>query len=150
MKKLLAVLILIPLLLVGCSGEKTIKKNETLLKYYETSEEYFDYKSTFYDFRLPQYWQGRYIVDVFEDHEDFYEITSYEEDGTGLVFSIYAYDDKSYKKNHKNYTYLGYNEDLEKTYVLVYPDEETYIEGSEEVYNNLKMAIQIVLYTFKI
>ena len=44
MKKLLAVLILIPLLLVGCSGEKTIKKNETLLKYYETSEEYFDYK----------------------------------------------------------------------------------------------------------
>ena len=150
MKKLLTVLILISLFLVGCSGEKTIKKNETLLRYYETSEEYFDYTSTVFHLRLPEYWRGKFIVDVFEDHEDFYEKTSYEEDGTGLVFSIYSYEDKSYKKNHKNYKYLCYDEDSGKHYVLVYPDKETYIESSEEVYNNLKGAISIVLYTFKV
>ena len=150
MKKLLAVLVLLSLMLVGCTSEKEIKKNETLLKYYETSEDYFDYKSTFFDFRIPQFWRGKFIADVFDNHEDFYEITSYEEDGTGLLFSIYAYDDKSYKKEHDNYRYLAYHEDLQKHYVLVYPDEEKYIESAEEVYNDLKEAISIVLYTFKI
>ncbi len=150
MKKLVAVFVLFSLVLVGCASEKEIKKNETLLKYYETSEEYFDYKSTFFDFRLPRYWNGKYIVDVYENHEDFYEETSFEEDGTGLVFSIYAYGDKSYKKMHDNYQYLGYHEDLQKYYVLVYPDEEKYIESAKDVYNDLKQGISIVLYTFNL
>ena len=64
------------------------------------------------------------------------------------MFSIYAYDDKSYKKEHDNYRYLGYHEDLQKHYIFVYPDEEKYIESAEEVYNDLKEAISIVLYTF--
>ncbi len=152
MKKLLTVFVSISLLIIscGCSNEKEIKKNETLLKYYETSEEYFDYESTFFDFRLPTYWTGKFVVDVYENHEDFYEKTSFDENGTGLVFSIYAYEDKSYKKEHDNYRYLCYSEDLEKHYVLVYPDEETYIESAQEIYNNLKEAISIVLYTFDI
>ena len=146
------VFVLIPLLLAGCTSadEKQIEKNETLLKYYQTSEEYFDYKSIFFDFRLPNYWQGNYVVDVFADHEDFYEKDSYNENGTGLVFSIYAYDDKSYKKNHENYRYLCYSEELEKHYLLVYPDEETYIESAEATYNGMKEAISVVLYTFKV
>ena len=148
MKKLLAVFVLFSLMLVGCASEKEIEKNETLLKYYETSEEYFDYESTFFDFRLPEFWRGKYIVDVFENHEDFYEITSFDEDGTGLLFSIYAYDDKSYKKDHKNYQYLDYHEDLQKHYILVYPDEEKYIESAKEVYSDLKEAISVILYTF--
>lgn len=150
MKKFLAVFVLFSLMLVGCASEKEIKKNETLLEYYETSEEYFDYKSVFFDFRLPEFWKGKYVVDVFENHEDFYEQTSFEEDGTGLLFSIYAYDDKSYKKEHDNYRYLGYHEDLGKHYIFVYPDEEKYIEGAQEVYNDLKEALSVVLYTFKI
>ncbi len=150
MKKLFTVFISIVMLTLisACGGEKEIKKNETLLKYYETSEEYFDYDSTFFDFRLPLYWKGKYVVDVFADHEDFYEKTSYDEDGTGLVFSIYAYDDKSYKKEHKNYRYLDYHDDLEKHYILVYPDEEKYIESAQEVYNDLKEAFSVILYTF--
>ena len=150
MKKLVAVFLLFSLMLVGCASEKEIKKNETLLKYYETSEEYFDYKSVFYDFRLPQFWSGKYIVDVSENREDFYEVTSYEEDGTGLLFSIYAYDDKSYKKEHDNYRYLAYHEDLGKHYIFVYPEEEKYIETAQQVYNDLKLGLSIVLYTFKI
>ena len=152
MKKIIMVFVLIPLLLAGCTSadEKQIEKNETLLKYYQTSEEYFDYKSIFFDFRLPNYWQGNYVVDVFADHEDFYEKDSYNENGTGLVFSIYAYDDKSYKKNHENYRYLCYSEELEKHYLLVYPDEETYIESAEATYNGMKEAISVVLYTFKV
>ena len=150
MKKLVAVFLLFSLMLVGCASEKEIKKNETLLKYYETSEEYFDYKSVFYDFRLPQFWSGKYIVDVSENREDFYEVTSYEEDGTGLLFSIYAYDDKSYKKEHDSYRYLAYHEDLGKHYIFVYPEEEKYIETAQQVYNDLKLGLSIVLYTFKI
>lgn len=149
MKKLVAVIVLFSLMMVGCTSEKEIKKNETLLKYYETSEDYFDYKSIFFDFRLPVFWRGKYIVDVHENHEDFYEMTSFEEDGTGLLFSIYAYDDKSYKKEHNDYRYLAYHEDLGKHYIFVYPDEEKYIESAEQVYNDLKEALSIVLYTFK-
>ncbi|MBR3791519.1 MAG: hypothetical protein IKK18_02350 [Clostridia bacterium] len=151
MKKLFAGLLLLTMLIIasGCS-EKGVEKNETVLKYYETSEEYFDYNSTFFDFRLPLYWQGKFVADIFADHEDFYEITSYEENGTGLVFSIYAYDDKSYKKEHKNYRYLGYHDELRKHYIFVYPDEEKYIESAEEVYNNLKEAYSVILYTFNI
>ena len=152
MKRIITAFISILLLLVGCgcTEEKQIEKNETILKYYETSEEYFDYESTFFDFRLPNYWKGKYTVDVFADHEDFYEKDSYNENGTGLVFSIYSYGDKSYRKNHKNYKYLCYSEELEKHYVLVYPDEETYIENAQTTYNDMKEAISIVLYTFKV
>lgn len=150
MKKLFASLIALTMLIIasGCSDNKEVEKNETVLKYYETSEEYFDYKSTFFDFRLPLYWQGKFVADIFADHEDFYEKTSYDEDGTGLVFSIYAYDDKSYKKEHKNYRYLDYHEELGKHYIFVYPDEEKYIESAQEVYNNLKLAYSVILYTF--
>lgn len=151
MKKIISVLISISLLLLscGCSEEKTIKKNETLLKYYETSEEYFDYVSSAFGFRLPKYWRGKYFVDVYSDHEDYYELKSYNENGTGLLFSIYSYDDKSYKKEHKDYQYMYYNENLKKHYVLVYPEKEEYVEENKEIYNNLKEAISIVLYTFK-
>lgn len=149
MKKLVMCFLAASLLLAGCSdGEKKIEKNETILKYYETSEDYFDYKSKFFDFRLPGYWEGKFVVDVFENHEDFYEKTSFNEDGTGLVFSIYSYDDKSYKKKHKSYRRLSYNEELGKYYILVYPDEEKYIESAEKTYIDMKEAISVVLYTF--
>ncbi len=150
MKKIVTVFISILMLLAicGCTEEKEIKKNETLLEYYEKSEEYFDYDSTFFDFRLPLYWKGKYVIDVYSDHEDFYEKSSFDENGTGLVFSIYAYDDKSYRKDFDNYRYLDYHDDLQKHYILVYPDKEEYIESAKEVYNNLKDSISVVLYTF--
>lgn len=150
MKRLVICFVAVSLLLAGCSaGEKKIEKNETILKYYETSEDYFDYKSKFFDFRLPRYWESKFVVDVFENHEDFYEKTSFNEDGTGLVFSIYEYDDKSYRKKHKNYRYLCSNEELGKHYVLVYPDEEKYIEDAKTTYIDMKEAISVVLYTFE-
>ena len=150
MKKVITAFVLFSLLLTACKpAEKPIEKNETLLKYYETSEEYFDYISPFFTFRLPEYWQNKYFVDIFADHEDFYEMTSYDENGTGLIFSIYSYEDDSYKNNHENYRYLCYSEDAKKHYVIVYPDEEKYIESAKQVYSDLKESISVVLYTFK-
>lgn len=143
---ILSVLMLIPL--SACSSDEPVKKNGTLLNYYETSEEYFDYINPSYSFRLPVYWKGKFAVEVYNDHEDFYEKTSYEENGTGLVFSIYSYDDKSYKKEHKKYEYLLYDETNQKHYILAYPKNEEYKEDSKKVYEDLKMAIQIIQYTF--
>ncbi len=154
MKKILTLFLTVPFILsaVSCSKTEEPAKNETnseLLQYYENTDIYFDYKTNHYKFRLPEYWKGKFTVETKKGVENFYETNSFDADGSGLIFSVYEFEDESYKKELTNYTYLCYDERFELHYVLTTPETPQYVAEFEETYNELVKAINIVKATFK-
>ncbi|MDY3929836.1 MAG: hypothetical protein SOZ34_10820 [Clostridia bacterium] len=130
------------------SGVKT-ETNSALLEYYKNDEAYFDYKTNHYKFRIPTYWKGKFTTVVSEHREDFYLQSAYDTDETGLAFSILEYEDKRYKRELKNYTYLCYDKRFELHYILVEPEEEICPEEYKEEYEKLRKIVPIVKNTFK-
>lgn len=122
--------------------------SENTAKYYEL-DLFYDYDSQHYKFRLPEYWKGKFFVEVNTHREDFYEINSHETDSSGLLFSIYEYEDTSYRDHFENYTYILYDKRYELHYIMVTPDEDKYVQEFETEYKNLKNTIPIILSTLK-
>ncbi len=154
MKKLFLLMLCaaMALSMTACGEKKDDETANILQQYYQNDDVYYSHLADHYEFRLPNFWKGKHIIDVFKGREDFYEVTSYDTDGTGLLFSIIEYEDESYKKDlkGKNYTYLGHSELYNLHFVLLLPDEEKYVEEATEQYADLKKGINIAKSTFTI
>lgn len=132
----------------GGTEEKDSEYKTALMNHYKNNDFYFTYDNDHYTFRLPKFWEGKYITSVSEGREDFYQASSYEEDGSGLLFSIYEYKDESYKNELENYTYLAYDKYYKLHYVMVIPEGEEVSEENKEEYDELSGAMDIIIDTF--
>ena len=154
MKKLLLLMLcaLMALSMTACTKKADDQTTNVLLEYYENDDAYYSHITDHYQFRLPNFWKGKHVIDVFKGREDFYEINSYDTDGTGLLFSVLEYEDKAYKKDlkGKNYTYLGYSELYKLHFVMLFPDEENFTQDAQEQYEDLKKGLKVAKSTFTI
>ena len=147
MKKTLSLLLTIISLLSfsACSDNGRSEISTGLKQHYQNNDLYFDYTTRDYNFRLPKYWEGRYIVEVSENSEKFYEINSYNKNETGLLFTIKQYEDNSYTKL-KNYKILGKN--AKTSYILELDENEIFEAEFEEDFKSLKKGISVIISTF--
>ena len=153
MKKLILALLVITSItsiLYGCgSKQKDDKISSEILNHYYHDDFYYDYNSEYYKFRIPEYWKNKFTVVNTLNKESFYEINSYNENETGLLFSIYTYDDESYKNELKDYIFLCYDKRFEKYYIMTIPKEPEYVEDFSEEYQKLQESLNVVKATFE-
>lgn len=151
MKKILSLLtaISISISCSSCNINSENKVSESILEYYNSDDFYYSYSTSHYTFRLPEYWKSKFVTETKNNCEKFYEINSYEENESGLLFSIYEYSDKSYKKELDNYIYLAYDKYYKLHYVMTIPETPSYSETYREEYENLSGALSIIQATFK-
>lgn len=121
-----------------------------MMNYYE-SDLFAQYKTDHYKFRMPEYWEGKYVTESKLHCENFYEINSYDKDETGLLFSILEYEDDSYKKDlkGKNYTFMCYDKRFDLNYIMLFPDEIVCPEEYRELYDKLNDSVSIIKATFR-
>ncbi len=151
MKKILSLLTAVSISLScgSCSLKPENKMSEAILEYYNNDDFYYSYSTSHYTFRLPEYWKSKFISEKQDNCENFYEINSYEENESGLLFSVYEYSDKSYKKELEDYVYLAYDKYYKLHYVMTIPKTPFYPESCKEEYENLFGALSIIRSTFK-
>lgn len=150
LKKVLILGVVIASLLSVCSCSENNKEeiSESLLQHYKNDDFYFDYKTPHYKFRLPMFWENKFTVVSTKGREDFYYTNAYEQDESGLLFSIYEYKDKSYKKELKDYTYLCFDKRFNLHYCMTIPESSQCPEEFLEEFEQMKMGVPMVETTF--
>lgn len=98
-----------------------------------------------FSFKMPDGWSGNCIMVPGDSSYEIYDKTLYEEDGSGLLFSITCYEDVDYK-DLEGCSILGLYDN--KTYVLeAYYDE--YLEDStSREYKACKEATKVLKKSF--
>lgn len=148
---ILTALIISVLMLTSCTSNQAPAEPtpSPIAEHYTHDSIYFDYTTNHYKFRLPLYWQGKFMAIVSKGREDFYEINSYDTDESGLLFSIHEYADKSFENELTNYKLLCYDKRFELYYVMTTPETPTYAAEYENEYKELEKGVHIVTATFR-
>lgn len=98
-----------------------------------------------FSFKVPEGWAGCSLVIQSGDSLEIYNKTDYETDGSGLLFTIAAYDNSDYL-NLPDYSILGFRDTI--TYVLVNDYICTYEDVESAEYQACKEAVKTLKKSF--
>lgn len=98
-----------------------------------------------FSFKVPESWTGCSVVIQYEGSLEIYNKNDYETDGSGLLFTIAAYEDSDYK-DLEGYSILGFCDNM--TYVLVNDYTSTYEDSESAEYQACKEAVKTLKKSF--
>ncbi len=98
-----------------------------------------------FSFKMPSGWSGNCVIVPGESVYEIYDKIAYEEDGSGLLFSIICYEDVDYK-DLQGCSILGFYDN--KTYILE-PEYKDYLEDtSSKEYKSCQEATKVLKKSF--
>ena len=98
-----------------------------------------------FSFKLPKGWDGQCVLVPYEDGCDVFDRAAYEQDGSGLLFTIACYENID-SEELKEYTILGFCDD--KTYVLESYYEDLYEDAENSASLNCEEAARLIKKSF--
>lgn len=98
-----------------------------------------------FSFKMPKDWGGSCLMVPAESGYDIYSKAAYEEDGSGLLFTIACYEDVDYK-DLQGCSILGFCEN--RTYILESYYDDFYEDSSEAGYQQCEEASKLLKKSF--
>lgn len=98
-----------------------------------------------FSFKVPEGWAGCSVVVQGENTLELYNKTSYDTDGSGLLFTIVTYDNSDYQ-DLTDYSILGFCGN--STYILMNDYISTYQDSASSEYQACKDAVKTLKKSF--
>ena len=99
-----------------------------------------------FSFKIPEGWNGNCVAVPDETSLSLYNKTLYETDGSGLLFTIAAYEDSSYEDLY-SYSILGFGSGT-TTYVLIDNYIDTFEDSESAEYQSCKSSVKSLKKSF--